>query len=116
MSEPKYTPGPWSVEELSEDHFLETNHKYAIAGGPCGRVAKVEGWGEVYRNTARLIAAAPDMLEALQAMANIIDYDRTQEEVPTWDCTCEPNDTCPPCKVEKAIKLALGTDSGGGKG
>lgn len=59
----------WSVHDLGEDHFARTNHRYAIGcEGGTGRVAKVEGMGEEYRKRAMLMAAAPELLEALRLM------------------------------------------------
>jgi hypothetical protein len=73
MSEFKGTPGPWGVVDLGDAHFVETNHRYAVSGGLCGRVAKVEGMGDEYLANARLIAAAPELLAACQAMIRRID-------------------------------------------
>lgn len=68
MSE--YTPGPWSVDDLGWDYFAETNHRYGIAcDAPMTprRVAKVEGDGPQFAANAKLISAAPEMAEYLQA-------------------------------------------------
>ena len=58
MSAPKFTPGPWEdhKDAVESDHMLDP-------------VARVDGrtWEETLAN-ARLIAAAPDMYEALHAM------------------------------------------------
>jgi hypothetical protein len=64
----KHTPGPWHVDDLGEEYFLETNHKYGIGAPqlPTYRLAKVEGFGDESLATARLIAAAPELLEALE--------------------------------------------------
>jgi len=76
MSE-AYKSGPWYVADLGEQHFLETNHRYGIEydGGTC-QVAKVEGMGDEALATARLIAAARDLLAACQAaMEHVIELE-----------------------------------------
>ena len=54
-STPKHTPGPWKYKPLSEDTWFIFNRKDVITA--CGD-----------ENNARLIAAAPEMLEALKAL------------------------------------------------
>ena len=66
MSETKYTPGPWRTSD-------EFNHESVV--GPdrrmvadCAVLPVAGGDGlEANRSNARLIAAAPDMAEALKA-------------------------------------------------
>jgi len=71
----KHTPGPWSVECLGEEYFLNTNHLYGV-GSQVGtrRVAKVEGLGDESEANARLIAAAPDLLEACKTMLDCFKF------------------------------------------
>lgn len=59
----KHTPGPWCAVEgtVFKDY-----------GDKAYPVASVEGWGEDTDHNARLIAAAPDLLEALK---RIVDWD-----------------------------------------
>lgn len=64
----KYTPGPWLFDEESE---AITTHNRITSGKT--RIATVTlGWAEPFESeqiaNARLIAAAPDLLEALQAL------------------------------------------------
>ena len=58
-----HTPGEWEALEgaLSDEHILILSGDYAIAKV----YAEEEGMEAVNRANARLIAAAPDMLEAL---------------------------------------------------
>lgn len=64
MSEAKHTPGPWRVAEA-----------FRIRGGKGGYVVADylpthDQWGDdVLAANARLIAAAPEMLELLQRLA-----------------------------------------------
>lgn len=66
----KHTPGPWVVDDLGDEHFLRTNHRWGIGAesSPAYRVAKVEGMGGESEATARLIAAAPELLEACKTL------------------------------------------------
>lgn len=57
MSEAKHTPGPWMAREY-EDCTWEVT-----AQGPYGKLNLAEGIDEY---DARLIASAPDLLEALE--------------------------------------------------
>lgn len=67
MSQAKFTPGPWIIHELTtfEDRI-------SPAADPTVCIARTGNWlfhekGEQHAN-ARLIAAAPCLLEALQAI------------------------------------------------
>lgn len=72
MSERKYTPGPWTVEETDETYWIGTaranTHKVGevIIGMDHGPYTD-EAEARILAN-AHLIAAAPDLLEALQAI------------------------------------------------
>jgi hypothetical protein len=66
--EAKYTPGPWTIENRS-------NWKYGgyVKGPTATLVAGVGGMAdspEVNQANARLIAAAPELLECLEWFAN----------------------------------------------
>lgn len=60
----EYTPGPWHVE-----HHIhvkaENGWRVATVNVPSGSVGS---WGISPQDTARLIAAAPELLEALEAL------------------------------------------------
>jgi hypothetical protein len=107
MTSFNHTPGPWIAErhDLSpDDGRLGIEYRVmaqvAVAGGVSGRVyvAKVHGLGEEQKMaTSRLIAAAPDMLEALIACCEPVE--------PGQDC-CLPADLY--SKVCAAIAKAEG--------
>lgn len=69
MNEPKHTPGPWSVRK--NDHSCVSGPRMSIDGS--GRkigtftVASCLGYKDEREANARLIAAAPELLKALQA-------------------------------------------------
>ncbi len=66
----KHTPGPWKIKEkLHDDGYL---YAYAVGSKEEPDIAKVAAWGampQAVRDTAlanaRLIAAAPEMADAL---------------------------------------------------
>lgn len=64
-----HTPGPWSVREETDDQ----GNLCASVHGPDGNA--ITGWGCVRqsRANARLIAAAPDFLEALKECRELLD-------------------------------------------
>ena len=60
MRESKHTPGPWRVDANHPDYVLSATRCVTIIYGRPGNATEREA-------NARLIAAAPDMLEALKA-------------------------------------------------
>ena len=67
----QHTPGPWRVERQNPS---PTTGEWMIAGTKPGYLAEVRDCGsrDVQAN-ARLIAAAPDLLAALQALVAELD-------------------------------------------
>jgi hypothetical protein len=64
-----HTPAPWRVERLKDEYGLDTNHWHSIdCDSGTGVVAKIEGFGSQPEANARLIAAAPEMLDLLQRL------------------------------------------------
>jgi len=75
----KHTPGPWT-------YYLASKHYPNGSDNDYGRIVWAIGHGEVAQTpgrlldtedeaNARLIAAAPDLLEALEQVVNLLDYD-----------------------------------------
>ena len=67
MIETKHTPWPWRVQATGHSFVVEEHtHTEAISvdenGNPCR-------WSEYTEANARLIAAAPELLEALQRLS-----------------------------------------------
>lgn len=81
MKEFKGTPGPWVWKKSGSYYWLgeelETDSDYAIVddGSACGEYGKI-----IYPKTpnAKLIAAAPELLEALRDMLSGWKYIREQ--------------------------------------
>lgn len=75
MKEFKGTPGPWQVKEVDDDELSEISSTMVVAEslviaciGPTGNTDLKSDI-----DNANLIAAAPDLLEALQAVVRIAD-------------------------------------------
>jgi hypothetical protein len=68
----KHTPGPWGITETPPDREADYNGDHLITCRNGQHVlAKLEHYSPAERRAnARLIAAAPDLLEALQAMVD----------------------------------------------
>jgi hypothetical protein len=96
VSETKHTPGPWVVDAVYKDSVS------SVAPGIDDNIIclspSVEGWtDDRWPANAHLIAAAPDMLEAL----------RIALDAATWDATCTiPDDVRD--QMSAAIKKSRG--------
>lgn len=81
MSTAKHTPGPWAMD----DRQAGDCYAYVLpeSGGILSKICRVDISGDSYGQSiadARLIAAAPDLLEALQALfANMLAQDLANE-------------------------------------
>lgn len=84
MSAPKHTPGPWTAttritgDEISpEETHVELIRKPGVMGQESIKgICLVHSWGirdAEHHANARLIAAAPDLLEALVEARDVID-------------------------------------------
>lgn len=83
MTQFKGTPGPWEVED--NGYFYDINAGRATVGNVCSSMSwfdNDEHRGPVAMANARLIAAAPELLEALQDALHA--YDK-HGEYPEWD-------------------------------
>lgn len=82
MTQATHTPGPWKVHErkgraghnhpfcIASDHF---NKDGMISGE--GQVAEIASGPNFAEANARLVAAAPDLLEAAMALDSMFDND-----------------------------------------
>jgi len=69
----RHTPGPWRVNDWGEPEYLDgMRAQYTIEARGDDRTAVV-----FEQDDARLIAAAPELLEAL---VGLVDYHDTDEE------------------------------------
>lgn len=74
----KHTPGPW---RYCKENGSPTTGQHMIAGGKPGYLAEVRdcGSGDVEAN-ARLIAAAPELLEALEFLVGCVSHGYTNDD------------------------------------
>lgn len=97
MSDAKHTPGPWVAGRPDMATMIEgRNGKYIYAGERYIAAAgfDVRDWDETVAN-ARLIAAAPELLEALEEMYRV--------------CNASSDDAPHRVKARAAIAKAKGT-------
>jgi hypothetical protein len=97
----KHTPGPWDLSGANTVHAHGAGCIVAFVGTADEEVRRVSG--ERQSADARLIAAAPDLLEALEAISPMLPRSLTTE---AWG---DPSWTEAICKVEGAIAKAKGT-------
>jgi len=72
MSKLQHTPGPWHVDELDDDLIYDRQGKHiATAGNAVQLDDRYETPEEVTAN-ARLIAAAPQMFDALELCEDVL--------------------------------------------
>jgi hypothetical protein len=75
----KHTKGPWEVDKIASMHVQSGRRGVCSTGGYSNNQEcpiKIE---EENQANAHLIAAAPDMLEALEEVLNIKDYDTAEK-------------------------------------
>ena len=80
MSDAKHTPGPWKFEELTAqdgDGYILTEGDEVVIVHHGGAYSKGLQRDEVLAN-ARLIAAAPDLLEALEDAREELEWYETE--------------------------------------
>ncbi len=76
MSTPKHTPGPW---RFSRDGYIVSSTTGERVCSPHSTLlgGKISDQIKDLKRNARLIAAAPELLEALRALQNIPPFDGT---------------------------------------
>lgn len=100
----KGTPGPWRVSEKCGD-MIDIRHENNEPGAMILNIAKVtarQSWVSESESNAKLIAAAPELLEALQGLLLSIK-DVCEGDVIEWKTIVEFED-----KSVKAINKAIG--------
>ncbi len=81
MSEAKHTPGPWTVSELNASGDVSEFHIF-IEPGIAVIERKVDGHNDADMPDARLISAAPNLLEALKELVDLIELIRSDDYTP----------------------------------
>lgn len=67
----RFTPGPWTIRKASRGPSWYVEGQHTRARSPW-LVADVDGMGDENEANARLIAAAPDLLAALEACEEVL--------------------------------------------
>ena len=94
MSEPKFTPGPWHI---TEEDWVTGGYDIAVIQDKDGEeVLGISEWIRVNEPDLQLIAAAPDMYEALVEVCHDCDDTGTIDE------------ECKSCHIYKALRKARG--------
>lgn len=80
MSEFKGTPGPWVLDAEHFGNINHISHEYHFIEAGCGFINNATGKGFsisgcIFTEDARLITAAPDLLEALQNMVEAYQHE-----------------------------------------
>lgn len=73
----KHTPGPWTTNPSGEASFIPLRAHHCEKLGFCIGFVNYDindGQGSIPEANARLIAAAPDLLEALKACDEAMSY------------------------------------------
>ena len=71
MSEAKHTPGPWEACDVGD--YGDYDGRCRVILGDDLRIAVVLGDHDESKANARLIAASPCLLEALEELADLFD-------------------------------------------
>jgi len=100
--EATHTPGPWTNND-SYDSVIGADGEVV-----CHTFGAVD---PVDRLNAILIAAAPEMLEALKVARDMIEEFYTLEKPHPRNCFCL-QDRCPRLQVDRAIAKATGKEEG----
>lgn len=105
----KHTPGPWKAKGANPDGILPNEGRWDVVAPSFGSVAIIAG--PCAGHDARLIAAAPDLLEALQELLSWSDYDEAAEvcHCPHYARRAEESEPgCMHTRAAAAIARAVG--------
>lgn len=85
MKNSKHTPGPWSLVGTKNETLIGIGLKQKPKGEiqsngrVIARVPNLKLYTDEQESNAHLIAASPDMLEALEELVNLVEYDVISE-------------------------------------
>lgn len=73
MTQSKHTPGPWEVQDNTDQEFgqLRVDSYYDGPVAICGTNGETLKVGDECRANAKLMAASPDLLEALKIQVDL---------------------------------------------
>ncbi len=102
-----HTPGPWRAEFRNHDARIIAEAEHEVAG--VWTLRSTSGERDQNRDVmvanARLIAAAPELLDALEKLLWRLDNPPLREEAHGEICETDP---CERCEARAAIKKARG--------
>ena len=111
MTEQTHTPGPWGTTYVAVQDGSGGECYYDIAS-EMRKIARLPGWGDVDAANARLMAAAPDLLDALRDLLQHMEGHHETIEC-DWSVDGKTGDPCTGCdsiaKARAAIKAAEGS-------
>jgi len=81
----KHTPGPWEIKRHFDSCYRYISAPEHIALAQVVWCVEEEERSPVCEANAHLIAAAPDLLEALEELFHLIDDAHDGERVFTWE-------------------------------
>ena len=110
MSKSKHTPGPWFIDPRAGTHIISDGRGVASTGGYTD-ASDIDGSNLENVANAHLVAAAPLMLEALEAVEWSGTDDNGESCCPycgVWegDKECSDGGHCSTCQVAVALKAA----------
>lgn len=111
MKKAAHTPGPW-LAKRKIDHTTQAGGWVLLYASPKDRahMMRLDHVGEFSGENAQLIAAAPDLLAALdrlmRALAEGIPCECAKEG--NENAIYEPGEVCPTCEANAAIAKAEG--------
>jgi len=76
MNKPKFSKGPWIVNTCLTGHAIDAEEKLL----PLGRICMTRSTSDVDCANAKLIAAGPDMYEALKLVISYLGDSNTWQE------------------------------------
>jgi hypothetical protein len=102
-----HTPGPWVLTETTDTYNVTTPPTEHSLGSPVCEIRKLSLWTDREEKFAHLIAAAPELLDALDTALLFIQNNATDQH--ERDCGC-PQCTVV-CVARNAINKALNLKS-----
>lgn len=133
MTQQQYTPGPWDYVASTEHHGPYVTSQFGSDIADCytmsnlrepsirngGTSKPIHFMAEMADANARLIAAAPELLEALKAVvAQINDYERVNKLSPSpgrtecWDCVAHAKQIIAKAELQEPTPSGLAASEG----
>lgn len=100
----KHTPGPWTTFSYPDHVAVVFRPEHPRRSGT---VCDLTGIGGEHDANARLIAAAPDLLDALESVNTMLNcVSQKSKEAPNGNCDCYM------CEAARLVKTAIAKAKG----